>query len=87
MSCAVERIGLELFVKPAAGVFVWERFPHIDDSLAWAEASERAGIMLAPGTVFRPHLERSPWLPFNLAVCEDTRDQRWLRHQAADKAA
>jgi len=35
----------------------------------------------------RPHLERSPWLPFNLAVCEDTRDQRWLRHQAADKAA
>jgi hypothetical protein len=32
--------------------------------------------MLAPGTVFRPHLERSPWLPFNLAVCEDTRDQR-----------
>jgi hypothetical protein len=34
MSCTAERIGLELFVKSAAGVFVWERFPHIDDSLA-----------------------------------------------------
>jgi hypothetical protein len=57
---AFERIGLELFVEPAAGVFVRERFPHIVDSLALAEASERAAIMLAGGTVFRPHLERSP---------------------------
>ena len=63
------------------------RFPHIDDSLALAEASQRDGIMLAPGTVFRPHLERSPWLRFNVAVCEDTRVQRWLQRQAADEAA
>ena len=62
------------------------RFPHIDDSLALAEAAQRDGIMLAPGTVFRPHLERSPWLRFNVAVCEDTRLQRWLQGQAADKA-
>ena len=56
---AFERIGLELFVEPADGMFVWARFPHIDDSLALAEASQRDGIMLAPGAVFRPHLERS----------------------------
>src|SRR5437016_10458278 len=84
---AFERIGLELFAEPDGGMFVWARFPHIDDSLALAEASERDGIMLAPGTVFRPHLERSPWLRFNVAVCEDTRVQRWLQRQAADKAA
>ena len=69
---AFERIGLELFVEPADGMFVWARFPHIEDSLALAEASQRDGIMLAPGTVFRPHLERSPWMRFNVAVCEDT---------------
>ena len=84
---AFERIGLELFAEPADGMFVWARFPHIDDSLALAEASQRDGIMLAPGTVFRPHLERSPWLRFNVAVCEDARVQRWLQRQAADKAA
>jgi hypothetical protein len=39
------------------------------------------------GTVFPPHLERSPWLRFNVAVCGDTRVQRWLQRQAADKAA
>jgi DNA-binding transcriptional MocR family regulator len=82
-----ERIGLELFAEPADGMFVWARFPHIDDSLALAEVSQRDGIMLAPGTVFRPHLERSPWLRFNVAVCEDTRVQRWLQRQTADKAA
>jgi hypothetical protein len=38
--------------------------------------------MLAPGAVFRPHLERSPWMRFNVAVCEDTRVQRWLKRTA-----
>ncbi len=81
-----ERMGLELFAEPADGMFVWARFPHIEDSLALAEASRRDGIMLAPGAVFRPHLERSPWMRFNVAVCEDTRVQRWLQRQTANKA-
>ena len=84
---AFERIGLELFVEPADGMFVWARFPHVEDALALAEGSQRDGIMLAPGTVFRPHLERSPWMRFNVTVCTDPRVQRWLQRQAADKAA
>jgi len=76
---AFERIGLELYVEPADGMFVWARFPHIEDSLALAEASQRHGIMLAPGAVFRPHLERSAWMRFNVAVCEDKRVQDWLQ--------
>jgi DNA-binding transcriptional MocR family regulator len=78
---AFERMGLELFVEPADGMFVWARFPHIEDSLTLAEASQRDGIMLAPGAVFRPHLERSPWMRFNVTVCEDPRVQRWLQQQ------
>jgi DNA-binding transcriptional MocR family regulator len=83
---AFERIGLELFAEPPDGMFIWARFPHIDDSLAFAETSQRDGIMLAPGTVFRPHLERSPWLRFNVAVCDDKRVQdrlQWLASSAA----
>ena len=75
---AFERIGLQLFVEPADGMFLWARFPHIEDSLPLAEASQRDGIMLAPGSVFRPHLERSPWMRFNVSICEDIRVQRWL---------
>jgi DNA-binding transcriptional MocR family regulator len=76
---AFERIGLELFVEPSDGMFVWARFPHIDDSLSLAEAAQRAGIMLAPGTVFRPHLERSPWMRFNVAISENPRVLAWLQ--------
>ncbi|HLY07031.1 MAG TPA: PLP-dependent aminotransferase family protein [Rhizomicrobium sp.] len=78
---AFEQMGLQLFAEPSDGMFLWARFPHIDDSLALAEVSQRSGVMLAPGAVFRPHLERSPWMRFNVAVCEDTRVQRWLRRQ------
>ena len=54
-------------------MFVWARFLHVDDSLALAEAAQRDGIMLAPGTVFRPHLERSPWMRFNALPSARTR--------------
>ena len=84
---AFERIGLELFAEPADGMFVWARFPQIEDSLALAEASQRDGIMLAPGAVFRPHLERSPWMRFNVAVCQDMRVLHWLQQQAVGKAS
>jgi DNA-binding transcriptional MocR family regulator len=84
---AFEQIGLELFAEPADGMFVWARFPHIDDSLALAEAAQRDGIMLAPGTVFRPHLERSAWMRFNVAVCDDPRVQGRLQRLASNAAA
>jgi DNA-binding transcriptional MocR family regulator len=84
---AFEHIGLELFVEPADGMFVWARFPHIEDSLALAETSRRDGIMLAPGSVFRPHLERSPWMRFNIAVCEEPRVLNLLARLASGAEA
>jgi DNA-binding transcriptional MocR family regulator len=82
-----ERIGLQMFVEPAEGMFVWARFPHVEDSLALAETCQRDGFMISPGVVFRPHLERSPWMRFNVAVCEDTRVQAWLQRLGSGKAA
>jgi DNA-binding transcriptional MocR family regulator len=76
---AFEEMGLEIFGEPSAGMFIWARFPQIEDALTLAEAAARDGIMLAPGAVFRPHLERSPWMRFNVAVCEEPKVQRWLR--------
>ena len=78
---AFERVGLELFAEPADGMFIWARFPHVEDLLTLAEAAQRDGIMLAPGAVFRPHLGRSPWMRFNVTLCEDMRVQRWLHRQ------
>jgi DNA-binding transcriptional MocR family regulator len=82
-----EQIGLELFAEPTDGMFAWARFPDIEDSLALAEAAQHEGVMLAPGAVFRPHLERSPWMRFNIAVCEDPRVQSRLHRLRACVAA
>ena len=82
---AFERIGLELFVEPADGMFVWARFPRIEESLALAK--RRAwGSDARAGQVFRPHLERSPWMRFNVAVCEDPRVQDQLERLASSRA-
>jgi DNA-binding transcriptional MocR family regulator len=83
---AFEQIGVELLVEPTDGMFAWGRFSHIGDSLTLAQDALHAGIMLAPGAVFRPHLERSPWMRFNLAICDDPRVLRWLK-KVADGAA
>ena len=84
---AFERIGLELFVEPDAGMFVWARFPGIDDALGLAERALRDGFMLAPGNVFRPHLEASPWMRFNVTVCDNPRALKWLEGLAASADA
>ena len=76
---AFERIGLELFADPGDDMFVWARFPGVDDSLTLAQAAQRQGIMLAPGAIFRSHLENSPWMRFNVAICEDPRVQRRIQ--------
>src|SRR5262249_53452621 len=83
---AFEHIGLELFAEPTDGVLIWARFPHIADSLPLAEISPRDGILLAPGVAFRPNLEASPWLRFNVAFCDDGRLNDWLQRQVAGKA-
>ena len=43
--------------------------------------------MLAPGAVFRPHLECSPWMRFNVTVCEEARVQRWLQRKVGHAGA
>jgi DNA-binding transcriptional MocR family regulator len=80
---AFERLGLQLFVEPEAGMFLWARFPHVEDALMLTKSASSHGIMLAPGVVFRPHLQRSPWMRFNVTTCDDPAVHRWLAHVAA----
>jgi len=78
-----ERLGLQLFVEPKAGMFLWARFPHVEDALMLTKSAASHGIMLAPGVVFRPHLQRSPWMRFNVTTSDDPAVHRWLAHVAA----
>ncbi len=80
------RLGLQIFVEPEAGMFLWVRLPGVEDSLQLSEEASGQGIVLAPGTVFRPHLEPSPWMRLNVTSLEDPRVGRWLERAVAPAA-
>jgi len=81
-----ERIGMHVLAEPNGGLFVWARFPGIEDTLTLAERALREGFMLAPGNVFRPHLEPTPWMRFNVAFCDDVRVLSWLERITTGKS-
>lgn len=76
---AFEEMGIEIFHQSETGMFAWGRISGIDDSLPLAQRALREGLLLAPGTVFRPNLQPSPWLRFNVAVCDDASVQSRLK--------
>lgn len=76
---AFRHIGLEMFAEPSEGMFLWARFPAVQDAGTIADAGRREGLLLAPGAIFRPHLEPSPWIRFNIANCDDARALDKLR--------
>lgn len=74
----LEKSGLKVYAEPKGGMFVWAEAPGITDSAQLATQAARAGIMLAPGNIFRPQTQRSPWLRFNVAYSLDPQLERFL---------
>ncbi|CAL1240905.1 PLP-dependent aminotransferase family protein [Candidatus Methylocalor cossyra] len=70
--------GLTLFHVPEDGWFLWARLPEALDSARLAREALAEGLMFAPGNVFSPHPEPSPWLRFNAARSNDPRIYRFL---------
>ena len=77
--------GLEIFCRPAAGNFLLARIPGVDDASTLQVEAEKDHVILAPGAVFRPNLEVSPWMRFNVALCDDPRLKTLLRRIAGRK--
>ena len=62
---SLETAGLEIFSYPDGGMFLWARFrTGLDPVLVARKAAEQA-IMLAPGFLFSPDQNHTPWLRFN----------------------
>jgi DNA-binding transcriptional MocR family regulator len=66
-------IGIEPWIEPAAGIFVWARLPGGVDAVALARAALAEDIVLAPGNVFSTGGGWSDHLRFNVAMSEDER--------------
>ena len=74
----LERRGLSAYTEPRGGMFAWARVEGLGDAAPLADRAARSGIMLAPGMLFRPRMEPSPWLRFNVAFAVDKRLDRFL---------
>lgn len=67
----LEDLGFTLHCEPAGGMFVWAKRDDLANTAEVASLAAGKGIMLAPGNMFRPHQEPSPWFRFNVAHCDD----------------
>ncbi len=74
----LERSGLAPHLEPKGGMFVWAEVPDIGDATALASDAAAQGIMLAPGSIFRPQPQASPFLRFNVGYALDKRLERYL---------
>ncbi|MBI3480934.1 MAG: PLP-dependent aminotransferase family protein [Nitrosomonadales bacterium] len=67
----IKKLGFELYCEPAGGMFICARLSETSNAAEIAGSAAKLGIMLAPGKMFLPHQEPSPWFRFNVAHCED----------------
>lgn len=67
----LEKLGFTNYLEPEGGMFIWVKLDDGSDMTKLAAMAAKEGVMLAPGNVFHPQQESSPWLRFNVAHCEN----------------
>ncbi|WP_283744888.1 PLP-dependent aminotransferase family protein [Sideroxydans sp. CL21] len=67
----LEGLRFTLHCEPDGGMFIWAKMDDQCNSAEIASLAAKKGIMLAPGHMFKPHQEPSPWFRFNVAHCND----------------
>lgn len=68
----LERLGFEVHCVPEGGMFVWASPGENIDTAQLAIEAAKSGIMMAPGNMFRPNQEATPFFRFNVAHCENS---------------
>jgi DNA-binding transcriptional MocR family regulator len=74
--------GLEPWIEPAAGIFVWARLPHGVEAVDLARRALEEDIVLAPGPVFSPSGGWRDHMRFNVAMSDDDRLSAFLTRAA-----
>ena len=76
----LEALGLGPANDGTHGLFAWLDTPGVVDTTPLAEAAVERSLLLAPGTLFRPNMEPSPKMRFNVAFCQAMRCFESSRH-------
>jgi len=79
----LEDAGWEIFEKPVGGKFVWARVPHVADAERLLECGAPMGVIVVPGSHFRPNMEATPWIRIHVAFGNDPKAQAFFRAAAS----
>lgn len=66
-------LGIEPWIMPRGGFYLWCRLPDWQDSTVIARRSMEHGVVLAPGNAFSTSQSHGPFLRFNMAQMSDSR--------------
>jgi DNA-binding transcriptional MocR family regulator len=69
----LKAIGVNPWLVPQAGMFLWCRLPQGRDAAAIARACLKEGVVLAPGNAFSQSMQAGDFLRFNVAQSDDHR--------------
>lgn len=73
VAARLRRLGIEPWIEPQAGMFLWSRLPEGLDAATVARAALARNVVLAPGNVFSPSQSASGFLRFNVSQTLDDR--------------
>jgi DNA-binding transcriptional MocR family regulator len=63
----LQALGIEPWLVPQAGMFLWCRLPQGKDAAALARSCLKDGVVLAPGNIFSQSSSAGDFLRFNVA--------------------
>ena len=75
----VTNAGWQLFFRPSAGMFLWARWPAVEDAADLVCAAQTRGVSFSPGAIFTPDNATCPWLRINVTYADDPRAKAFLQ--------
>ncbi|MDR3375356.1 MAG: PLP-dependent aminotransferase family protein [Ancalomicrobiaceae bacterium] len=69
----LRRLGIDPWIDPRGGLFLWCRLPEGSDAARVAQAALALGVVLAPGNAFSLAQSAGRYMRFNVAQCQDPR--------------
>ncbi len=75
----VTHAGWELFFRPSSGMFLWARWPSVEDAADLVSAAATRGVSFTPGSIFTPDVSSCPWLRINVTYADDPRAKAFLQ--------
>ncbi len=76
----MEKLGIQPWLKPQAGIFLWCKLDKHLDSSHIAQKCLEQGVILAPGNAFSQSQQYQNFIRFNVAQCQNSKVFEVLSH-------